>query len=59
MGKYKIIGFKGNCLYQVDINTESEKNNKLKALLLFSEYCGTGYKTTMGMGQTNIIFAEN
>ena len=57
-GKHKEIGFVGSCTYQFlsDRQTESEEEVELLRLanLLadFAFYCGTGYKTTMGMGQT-------
>lgn len=62
-GGYKQLGFVGDCEYRFvnDISTgRSNRVNKgsqelLKqadALANFAFYCGTGYKTTMGMGQT-------
>ena len=58
-GRYKQLGFVGSCEYQFS-NGKTEHNkveilNLLKqadALACFAFYCGTGYKTTMGMGQT-------
>jgi len=59
MGSYKVIGFRGKCLYELGKNKlDDERLHKLKALLLYSKYCGTGYKTTMGMGQTNVNFIK-
>ena len=57
-GKHKEIGFVGSCAYQFlsDQQTETEEDIEMLRLanLLadFAFYCGTGYKTTMGMGQT-------
>ena len=57
-GKHKEIGFVGNCGYQffADRQTESEEEDEMlrlaNRLADFAFYCGTGYKTTMGMGQT-------
>ena len=57
-GNHKEIGFVGSCAYQcfAEGQTESEEEDEMLRLanLLadFAFYCGTGYKTTMGMGQT-------
>ena len=57
-GKHKEIGFVGSCAYQFlsDGQTESQGENEMlriaNLLADFAFYCGTGYKTTMGMGQT-------
>jgi len=62
-GGYKQLGFVGDCDYQfVDsisaggqdrINKRAQEHLKqANALANFAFYCGTGYKTTMGMGQT-------
>ena len=57
-GKHKEIGFVGSCEYQFFANRESEGKEEVGMLRLvnhlanFAFYCGTGYKTTMGMGQT-------
>jgi CRISPR-associated endoribonuclease Cas6 len=57
-GGYKQLGFVGDCEYKF-VNGISGRSEKLKELLKqadalseFAFYCGTGYKTTMGMGQT-------
>lgn len=49
---YREIGFQGKCT--VDIAGELLGNavRSLNALADFAFYCGTGAKTTMGMGQT-------
>ena len=57
-GKHKEMGFVGSCSFQFlsDRQTESEEEVELlrlaNLLANFAFYCGTGYKTTMGMGQT-------
>ena len=62
-GRYKQLGFIGDCEYQfldnVSRSGSGETNRELQELLKqadalanFAFYCGTGYKTTMGMGQT-------
>lgn len=58
-GRYKQLGFIGDCEYQFldtgsgEANRESQELLKqADALANFAFYCGTGYKTTMGMGQT-------
>ncbi|MBD3181749.1 CRISPR-associated endoribonuclease Cas6 [Candidatus Poribacteria bacterium] len=58
-GRYKQMGFVGECEYKLirkKSGSWSEKQNRLlkqvSALADFAFYCGTGYKTTMGMGQT-------
>ena len=57
-GRHKIAGFVGNCAYWFFIEEQSAGADNLEMLrwvnLLtdFAFHCGTGYKTTMGMGQT-------
>lgn len=57
-GKHKEIGFVGSCGYQFfsDRGAKSKKEGETlrmaNLLADFAFYCGTGYKTTMGMGQT-------
>ena len=57
-GRNKIRGFIGSCAYQFFIELQAADTPDLEMLrwvnLLadFAYYCGTGYKTTMGMGQT-------
>ena len=57
-GKHKIAGFVGSCAYRFFIEQQKADGDDLEMLrqinLLtdFAFYCGTGYKTTMGMGQT-------
>ena len=57
-GRHKIAGFVGSCAYRFFIKRQHANTDDLEMLrwlnLLadFAFYCGTGYKTTMGMGQT-------
>jgi CRISPR-associated endoribonuclease Cas6 len=52
-GNFKQKGFKGTASYEI---TGDETTQKLATILShFAFYCGTGYKTTIGMGQTSII----
>lgn len=51
-GSYQEVGFTGRCRYELDKNTPEEVALALNALADFAFYCGTGAKTTMGMGQT-------
>ena len=56
-GKHKAVGFVGSCGYQffLDGPPDAEDTELLRLVNLladFAFYCGTGYKTTMGMGQT-------
>ena len=59
-GKHKAIGFVGSCSYQFFVehqfdDEESEMLRLANLLADFAFYCGTGYKTTMGMGQTRRV----
>ena len=62
-GGYKQLGFVGDCEYRFTGNGSMARANsanenmrdflkQAEALANFAFYCGTGYKTTMGMGQT-------
>ena len=57
-GRHKAVGFVGSCAYQFFVKRQSEGDEETEMLRLvnlltdFALYCGTGYKTTMGMGQT-------
>lgn len=57
-GRHRVGGFVGSCAYQFFVEARSAEAADLEMLgwvnLLadFAFYCGTGYKTTMGMGQT-------
>ncbi|RKU25648.1 CRISPR-associated endoribonuclease Cas6 [Candidatus Poribacteria bacterium] len=56
-GKHTEIGWVGTCTF--DFQQESVLDEQLlraaNCLADFAFYCGTGYKTTMGMGQTRRI----
>ena len=60
-GKHKAIGFVGSGAYQFFMGGQSEGKGDTEMLRLanlladFAFYCGTGYKTTMGMGQTRRV----
>jgi len=54
-GSYQEVGFTGRCRFEVDRNTPEEVVYAINALADFSFYCGTGAKTTMGMGQTKKV----
>ena len=57
-GRHKVAGFVGSCAYRFFIEEQSADAGNLEMLrwvnLLadYAFYAGTGYKTTMGMGQT-------
>ncbi|MGQ9546580.1 MAG: CRISPR-associated endoribonuclease Cas6 [Dehalococcoidia bacterium] len=51
---FQITGFIGTCRYQA-INDDADKLKALNALADLAFYCGTGAKTTMGLGQTKRI----
>jgi len=51
-GSYREIGFEGNCGIEISNEIAEDTAKALNALADFSFYCGTGAKTTMGMGQT-------
>ena len=60
-GKHKAIGFVGRCAYQFFAERQPVSKGDPEMLRLanlladFAFYCGTGYKTTMGMGQTRKV----
>ncbi len=51
-GSYQEVGFTGSCRFEIDKNVPDDKVVFMNALANFAQYCGTGAKTTMGMGQT-------
>ncbi len=53
-GRHTEIGWVGHCTCRLDSDDAQEFRHMLIANCLadFAFYCGTGYKTTMGMGQT-------
>jgi CRISPR-associated endoribonuclease Cas6 len=46
------VGFVGMCAFQVRKGGIKDRLRQVNALADLAFYCGTGYKTTMGMGQT-------
>ena len=51
-GSYQEVGFTGVCRFEIDKSVNDDKVVLINALGDFAQYCGTGAKTTMGMGQT-------
>ncbi len=51
LGERGRMGFVGDCRYRI-VSKDSNFVRALNALADFALYCGTGKKTTMGMGQT-------
>ena len=49
---YQELGFLGHCEYTLSDRLSDESLKALNALADFAFFCGTGAKTTMGMGQT-------
>lgn len=49
---YQETGFEGNCTFELSDDLPEDTVKTLNALADFAFYCGTGAKTTMGMGQT-------
>jgi CRISPR-associated endoribonuclease Cas6 len=54
-GSYQEVGFSGRCRFLLNRNTPEEIVTGINALADFAFYCGTGAKTTMGMGQTRRV----
>ncbi len=53
MGKVPIVGFVGQCDYRF-VRQEVYRMRVLHLLASYAFYCGTGHKTTMGLGQTMV-----
>lgn len=51
-GSYQEVGFSGACRFEIDPNVPADRMAFINALADFAQFCGTGAKTTMGMGQT-------
>ncbi len=51
-GSYQEAGFEGRCTIEIAEELPEEAVRSFNALASFAFYCGTGAKTTMGMGQT-------
>ncbi len=56
-GKHTEIGWVGTCSFRFETENGIDENllRTANCLANFAFYCGTGYKTTMGMGQTKRI----
>ena len=54
-GRYRQVGFLGDCRYIVDREAEEYLLQRLHALAEFAVYSGVGAKVTMGMGQVRRI----
>ncbi len=59
--RYSQKGFTGVCTYLLKGQEESRYGTLVSCLAEFARYAGVGYKTTMGMGQTQAIvsWSEN
>ena len=49
---YQETGFEGDCTFELPADSDEHTIKTINALADFAFYCGTGAKTTMGMGQT-------
>ena len=56
-GRYIEVGWVGTCacIFYPEDSLDREILSAVNCLAAFAFYCGTGYKTTMGMGQTRRI----
>jgi len=52
---YQETGFEGECVYELPAKLDDKTTQAINALSDFAFFCGTGAKTTMGMGQTRKI----
>jgi CRISPR-associated endoribonuclease Cas6 len=52
---YQETGFQGECTFELPADSDEDSLKTINALADFAFYCGTGAKTTMGMGQTRRI----
>ena len=52
--RYKIIGFVGRVDYGVHAGASHYTRGWCRALAMFANYAGVGYKTTMGMGRVRV-----
>ncbi|MFN5816989.1 MAG: CRISPR-associated endoribonuclease Cas6 [Pseudanabaena sp.] len=52
-----VTGFTGTVEFAIDLKTSrnSDFEKLLSALIKLANYCGTGHKTTFGLGQTRLI----
>jgi CRISPR-associated endoribonuclease Cas6 len=55
-----LTGFTGTLTFELkQAETEPELTQLLYALLRLAPYCGTGYKTTFGLGKTSVTFLSS
>lgn len=54
IGRTPVVGFVGRCDFRF-LNKDSYRMRLLHLLSAYALYCGTGHKTTMGLGQTRQI----
>jgi CRISPR-associated endoribonuclease Cas6 len=54
-GSYQEVGYCGDCRFEIDSTVPGDIAMSLNALADFAPFCGTGAKTTMGMGQSRRI----
>lgn len=54
-GRYKELGFEGECEYECGPELPATRAAQLAALAGFAFYAGVGAKTTMGMGQSTEV----
>jgi len=52
---YQETGFEGECTFEVPADFDEGSLKTINTLADFAFYCGTGAKTTMGMGQTRRV----
>jgi len=52
---YREVGFEGDCTFELPADFDEDSLKTINALADFGFYCGTGAKTTMGMGQTRRV----
>ncbi|MDD5703108.1 MAG: CRISPR-associated endoribonuclease Cas6 [Dehalococcoidales bacterium] len=55
---YQETGFEGKCAFTLGKDLTDAAIKSLNTLADFTFYCGTGAKTTMGMGQTRRIYGK-
>lgn len=58
-GRYRLVGFTGDCEYQVRRGVEPSVGQAVRVLAAFAFYAGVGYHTTMGLGQARLQSVES
>jgi len=53
-GRRMELGFVGRCAFTI-FHREPAMRRVIQLLADFAQFCGTGYKTTQGMGQTRLV----